>query len=62
MKSEKEFNPVIICCPNCNLLQAAIVEHTFPWATFIHECVGCKYTIMESEWNEVEPFLTTDNN
>ena len=45
---------VIIECPECFIQQQATVEHTFPWATYIHECKNCKHLIMESEWNEVE--------
>ena len=56
MKTENEIYPVIINCPECNTVQAAIIELTFPFATFIHHCVTCGYIIMESEWNEVKPF------
>lgn len=44
-----------IVCPECDREQLATVEHTFPFFTYIHECVGCGYTIMESEWEKVVP-------
>jgi C4-type Zn-finger protein len=37
-------------CPNCGERQIATVMHTTPFFTYIHDCVICKYTIMESEW------------
>ena len=42
-----------IICPECNGIQEAEVLHTFPYATYIHDCIHCGYTIMESEWNKV---------
>lgn len=44
----------IIKCPECNKIQEAIVEHTLPWASYVHTCIGCGYIIMESEWNKLE--------
>lgn len=44
----------LIICPNCDSIEIATVEHTFPWASFVHECVECKNIIMESEWNRAE--------
>lgn len=44
----------VIECPECLTIQMGKVEQTFPWPTFIHDCVFCKYIIMESEWNEVK--------
>lgn len=44
-----------IKCPNCNHIQISEVEHTFPWYTYIHHCVNCKYIIMESEWHKIKP-------
>lgn len=41
----------IIQCPECNLIQAAPVTASYPWATYIKECDKCTYIIMESEWN-----------
>ena len=49
-----EFHHERIKCPECNRFQKAKVEHTFPWHSYVHECV-CGYIIMESEWNHV-PF------
>jgi len=37
-------------CPECGKRQIATVLHTFPWWSYVHDCVSCKYTIMESEW------------
>jgi acetone carboxylase gamma subunit len=39
-----------IKCPECGKVQRAIVEHSEPWYTYVHDCIGCGYTIMESEW------------
>jgi hypothetical protein len=47
---------VMIECPECETIQAAIIEHTVPFGTYIHHCENCKYIIMESEWNQVKPF------
>ena len=43
----------IIKCPECGEIQTAKILHTFPWNTFIHDCEKCDYTIMESEWDEI---------
>jgi ribosomal protein S27E len=43
-----------IRCPECGLVQFATVDHTFPWWTYIHDCLGCGYTIMESDWIVLE--------
>lgn len=51
MESHKET----IQCPECNTIQEAKVLHTLPWATRIHNCVECNYTIMESEWYSLPP-------
>lgn len=40
-------------CPECGKVQRAIVEHSEPWFTYVHTCIGCDYTIMESEWNKL---------
>jgi len=37
-------------CPECGKRQIATVLHTLPWWSYVHHCVSCKYTIMESEW------------
>lgn len=42
-----------IICPECGLQQWATVEHTIPFASYVHHCTGCKYIIMESEWQTV---------
>jgi phage FluMu protein Com len=41
----------LIKCPECNTVQQAMVEHTAPFATFIHHCSKCNHIIMESEWD-----------
>lgn len=40
-------------CPNCDEIQEAIVRlYTGdPCNTYVHDCIGCGYKIMESEWN-----------
>jgi ssDNA-binding Zn-finger/Zn-ribbon topoisomerase 1 len=59
MKTENEFTPVIIECPECKTVQAAIVEKMFPFNIFIHTCVNekCNYLIMESEFDIKKPFV-----
>ncbi len=44
-----------IKCPNCEDIQSAEVRHTEPWWLYVHNCNRCGYTIMESEWDEVNP-------
>jgi len=43
-----------IQCVNCDTVQLAIVEHTYPWWGYSHICVGCNTYIGESEWNNVK--------
>lgn len=43
-----------IICPQCDTRQWATVELTIPFASYVHHCRHCKYTIMESEWNKAE--------
>lgn len=40
----------MIECPECGKRQLAKVIHTLPWWQYVHNCVNCKYIIMESEW------------
>lgn len=40
----------LIKCPECETCQAAVVEHTVIWPTYIHNCIKCGYLIQESEW------------
>jgi len=42
----------LIVCPNCDLEQVAMVEHTIPFYSYVHICNECGYTIMESEWEK----------
>lgn len=46
--------PVEIKCSECETIQTAWVQITFPWNTYIHTCEKCSYVIMESEWEEVK--------
>jgi uncharacterized protein (DUF2225 family) len=50
MQLETDFHIDTIECPECNTIQDAKVEHTLPWFTRIHQCINCKYLIMDSEW------------
>lgn len=42
-----------IKCPQCGKIQVAEVLHTFPFWSYVHHCVSCRYFIMESEWELV---------
>ena len=42
-----------IKCPECNLEQKALVQHAIPFYIRVHDCIKCKYLIMESEWNNI---------
>lgn len=52
--NELNTHTEIIKCPDCDHIQAAIVEHTIPWYSYVHYCTACNYCIMESEWEEVK--------
>ena len=41
-------------CHECGKRQVAEVLHTLPWWSYVHNCVSCRYTIMESEWTLVD--------
>lgn len=56
MKFDVDITAEMIKCPACDIVQAAIFEHTVPFGTYVHECVNCKYVIMESEWTSIKPF------
>ena len=43
-----------IKCPDCGTIQDAIVEHTIPFHTYLHNCEKCNFTIMESDWEVVK--------
>lgn len=49
---------VKIQCPNCGLVQNGKVVSTTPFHTKVHTCIGCKYVIKKSEWNEVFTYAT----
>lgn len=40
-------------CPSCGSIEVAIVKHTSPFWTYIHDCGKCGYTITESEFDVV---------
>ena len=42
-----------IKCPNCGRVQYATVHESIPFNIYVHECTGCGYIIMESEWVQV---------
>ena len=42
-----------VICPGCGKVESAIVEHTLPFYSYVHEC-NCGYVITESEWEEVK--------
>jgi Zn ribbon nucleic-acid-binding protein len=46
-----------ISCPACDAVQRAIIvwAEPEPWPRYVHECVRCGYTILESEWNPATP-------
>lgn len=50
-----------IKCPSCDKVQIAIVNHTTPFHTYIHECISCNYVIMESEWDALKTNLINQN-
>lgn len=50
-----KFHFESIVCPECNVEQLAKVDHSIPFYTYIHECIKCGHTIMESEWQKAEP-------
>lgn len=52
----KEINPYIIKirCPNCQTIEEAEIKESIPFNIYIHNCSKCDFTIMESDWEEVE--------
>jgi ribosomal protein S27E len=50
MSYKTESHEERIICPECENEQAAVVEHTIPWPSYVHVCEFCDYIIMESEW------------
>lgn len=44
---------VEIRCPKCGLEQEAQVVYSQPFNTYVHECKNYRFTITESEWEEV---------
>jgi ribosomal protein S27AE len=47
-------HPEIIKCPECGAVQMAEVVESMPWNIYVHDCIKCGYTIMESDWEEVK--------
>jgi len=47
-----------IRCPECRRVQDAKCQLYFgaTFWSYVHLCIQCGYTIMESEWNTVTPF------
>lgn len=57
LQPEADSHVESIVCPNCNHIEQATVLHTAPFASYIHDCGQCGYTIMESEWLTVEQMI-----
>jgi predicted RNA-binding Zn-ribbon protein involved in translation (DUF1610 family) len=45
---------VTINCPNCNTIQQAMIRRGVLGNIYLHDCEDCGYTIMESEWNQID--------
>jgi len=54
MSTKTKVHIDLIKCPSCDEIQLAVVEHTMPFYSYVHECVKCRYVIMESEWEIVK--------
>jgi uncharacterized Zn finger protein len=54
MNAEIKHHKETIKCPECNKAQEGEVMHTWPFYTYFHQCDGCGYTIMESEWIKID--------
>lgn len=54
---QKKYTPQIIRCPECQLVQPAVIIHSFPFDTYIHRCEKCAHVIMESEWDGIRPYF-----
>lgn len=44
----------VIKCPECGCIQEAMVDSSSIFDTYIHDCIECSYTIMESEWEIIK--------
>ena len=45
-----------IVCPKCKRAQDAkiVFEDWMPFPCYAHDCTGCGYIILESEWEQVK--------
>jgi phage FluMu protein Com len=59
MQTDLEFTLTMVKCPSCDTVQPAIIEHTVPFYTYLHFCEKCDYVIMESEFDQINPFVLT---
>lgn len=50
----EEIKEVKIECPECGMIQPALIDRSKFWDSFVHECRNCSYMITESDWEEVE--------
>ena len=41
-------------CPECGMIQPALIDRSKFWDSFVHECRNCSYMITESDWEEVK--------
>lgn len=48
----EEIKEVKIECPECGMIQPALIDRSGPWDSFVHECRNCSYMITESDWEE----------
>ncbi|HET6224647.1 MAG TPA: hypothetical protein VFF27_00115 [Bacteroidia bacterium] len=52
-EGNKKGHTDTIRCPECSQKQEAYVAYGWPFATYIHICNRCNYTITESEWDVI---------
>ena len=45
---------VTIKCSNCDKIQQAMIRRGVLGNIYLHDCEDCGYTIMESEWNQID--------
>ena len=49
----KKFTIEKIICPNCSTIQKAKIKLSYFFSIYIHQCINCKYLIMESDWRKI---------